>query len=313
MAWFRRRASAAEVVPAQPPVPPVPPVEPVPRVVPVGELLTADLLATAVRGLSAEAQASIRALARPSLRLVPAGEAGTDPGAVVGRLGGAAMLPALAEWPTWQGRGLQVVAVLDLARLPELPGFGLLHAGWLTFFYDAAGQAPSGLDPAQRDAWRVVHALDAEARTAPSGTATFPEVALAAVEELTAPHRFEDPLAAFCDDEWDALGALASALRPEGEPAHHVGGWPDLIQDILGESAQLASNGIDANYPADRRDPRITELLGGARDWRLLLQVDSDPAAAMTWGDAGRLYYVIREQDLAVGDLDRCWFLRQCQ
>lgn len=40
----------------------------------------------------------------------------------------------------------------------------------------------------------------------------------------------------------------------------------------------------------------------------LLLQVDSDDAAAMTWGDVGRLYFLTRREDLLARRFDavRC-------
>lgn len=297
MHWFRRRSAPEVVVPK-------PPVEP------VGEgPLTPELLAeAAARCLSPEAQAIFRSLARPSLRLSPA----TDASAAVGRLGGAAMLAPQAEWPTWQGRGLEAVAVLDLARLPRLAGLPLPGTGWLTFFYDAAQQSAWGFDPTQRDAWRVVYSVDAEPRSAPDGTQTFPEVALAAVEELTAPDPFEDALKGMHQTERDGLFALGDALPPVSEPAHRIGGWPDLVQNSMWLGAQLASNGIYVGGPEGYRDPRVPGLEAGAGDWRLLLQIDSDDDAAMMWGDVGRLYFLIREDDLASSAFDRCWFELQC-
>ncbi|KGM14215.1 YwqG family protein [Cellulomonas bogoriensis] len=297
MRWFRRR-SAQDVVAPKPPVEPV-----------GGGPLTPELLAeAAARYLSPEAQATFRSLAQPSLRLSSA----LDPGAVVGRLGGAAMLAPQAEWPTWQGRGLEVVAVLDLARLPRLDSLLLPATGWLTFFYDATEQSAWGFDPAQRDAWRVVYCVDAEARSAPDGTETFPEVALSAVEELTAPDPFEDALKGLHNAERDGLFALGDVLPPVSEPAHRIGGWPDLVQNSMWLGAQLASNGIFVGGPEGYQNPRVPGLEAGARDWRLLLQIDSDDDAAMMWGDVGRLYFLIREEDLSSRAFDRCWFEFQC-
>jgi uncharacterized protein YwqG len=45
---------------------------------------------------------------------------------------------------------------------------------------------------------------------------------------------------------------------------------------------------------------------------RFLLQVDSDDAAGMMWGDAGMLYFWIRDDDLAARRFDRAWCVMQC-
>jgi uncharacterized protein YwqG len=47
-------------------------------------------------------------------------------------------------------------------------------------------------------------------------------------------------------------------------------------------------------------------------DWHLLLQVDSEQAAGMMWGDVGRLYYWIRSKDLKAGNFDNVWLVLQC-
>ena len=42
------------------------------------------------------------------------------------------------------------------------------------------------------------------------------------------------------------------------------------------------------------------------------LQLDSDDAAKMMWGDAGRLYFWIRDQDLRERRFDKTWMIYQC-
>jgi uncharacterized protein YwqG len=54
------------------------------------------------------------------------------------------------------------------------------------------------------------------------------------------------------------------------------------------------------------------ELKAGSMDWHLLLQVDSEQAAGMMWGDVGRLYYWIRSKDLKAGNFDNVWLVLQC-
>jgi uncharacterized protein YwqG len=53
-------------------------------------------------------------------------------------------------------------------------------------------------------------------------------------------------------------------------------------------------------------------LLDEGQRWRLLAQIDSDPATDMRWGDLGTLYWLIRPEDLASGDLRAASFTWQC-
>jgi len=76
--------------------------------------------------------------------------------------------------------------------------------------------------------------------------------------------------------------------------------------------AQLVSNGLYCGDASGYNNPRAKALAAGATDWVLLLQLDSDDAAKIMWGDAGMLYFWIRRDDLAARRFDRTWFTLQC-
>lgn len=116
----------------------------------------------------------------------------------------------------------------------------------------------------------------------------------------------------------DAAFRYASALQAwkdsqdlNAGSVHRLLGHPDQIQGDMMLECQLASNGI--NVGGRRvRDETERALEVGARDWRLLLQIDSDDRSGMMWGDVGRLYYWIRANDLREGRWDRVWMVLQC-
>ena len=72
---------------------------------------------------------------------------------------------------------------------------------------------------------------------------------------------------------------------------------------------ELVANGL--SLPAGYDDPRAQALEATAADWRLLLQLDNDDELNVGWGDAGRLYFWIRRQDLARCNFDHTWTLWQ--
>ena len=86
----------------------------------------------------------------------------------------------------------------------------------------------------------------------------------------------------------------------------------NLVQNSMQLDCQLASSGIDLRCDAGYDDPRAAQLEGGAADWMLLLQVDTDDKAGWMWGDCGTLYYWIRRPDLLAGRFDRVWMIFQC-
>ena len=247
----------------------------------------------------------LASLARPGFRL------GTGTGATdeVGgsRVGGSPDLPDNQDWPTWQDRSLSFLAQVDLRSLPaegdraDLPPDGLL-----SFFYDAEQRA-WGFDPEEAGAWAVLHT--------PSGT-TLSRRGLP--KDLPDEARF-DPISVaarteLCPEPWasraiERLGLNAAQTETyadlldelvggDPEPRHILLGHPDPIQGEMQLECQLVSNGLYCGDSTGYEDPRASELEGGADDWRLLLQVDTDDDASMMWGDTGRLYFWVTEEAL---------------
>lgn len=274
-------------------------------------------------GLASYAPALLRAV-RPGARLV------VDPtrdSRTVGtsRLGGRPDLPADVPWPRDHGGPLSFVLQVDLADLPgelapQVADSGLPTSGLLSFFYDAVEQ-PWGFDPDDRGSWAVLHS----AADVALATRDFPDeleedvrfeaLALTAVAEATFPPLESQEAAAAgisLDDEavWEAYEGV---LGLQQDYAHRVLGHPDAIQGDMQEECQLVSSGVPTDGTVPEDDPARVAALPGADRWRLLAQVDSDEeATGMTWGDAGRLYFWIRDTDLRAGAWDQVWVVLQC-
>jgi uncharacterized protein YwqG len=62
----------------------------------------------------------------------------------------------------------------------------------------------------------------------------------------------------------------------------------------------------------NRNSLRARGLEPDARDWRLLLQLDTDDDASMMWGDLGTLYFSVRENEARAGNFENVWMILQC-
>lgn len=255
--------------------------------------------AIAEHGLDAHADV-VRALARPSVRLVAsrADDAAIPVGAT--KIGGAPDLPADFAWPTRAGRRLAFVAQIAFAQLrrlapvtPELPSDGLL---W--FFYDAEQQPWGSRD--ESDGWHVAGQVGTETLVRHPDAPAFPACAIDMFVELTLPP-IRSALARSLGEAFDRYTDLHESFtyiyrrppRVDGQ-VHRVGGHPDAIQGDMTRRIEYGWRGADLDHPTD-------ELEAAARTWRLLLQLDSDDAAGMMWGDSGRLFVWMREDDLRTG------------
>jgi uncharacterized protein YwqG len=282
---------------------------------------TADLgeyrVALNSAGLGRYADALVRA-ARPSVRLDAAPRLDTAlPG--VSRLGGHPDLPAEVEWPTTRNAvPLSFIAQVNLADVSAYDVEQALPAGGLlSFFYDAASQSAWGFDPADQGSWAVHYShpgRTVEPRAFPAGLpreGRFSAVGLTPRAELTFVG-WESPLVEQLGMTRDERLALAGLERSEDGTTHRLLGHADPIQGDMQLECQLVSNGLYCGDARGYHDPRAGALRAGAADWRLLLQVDTEDAIGMMWGDVGRIYYWMRSQDLVARRWQLSWLILQC-
>lgn len=246
-------------------------------------------------------RARVKRLAKPTLLLVPAKIAGFS------KIGGRPELPPGLSWPGGPDGALTFVAQIDIDAFHRYGGFDWLpNFGRLYLFFDAMRNGA-------RDCGRVLYSCE------------FPDAAPAWPDDLPGRSRFEERRVAFMrfaslpSPDWIEDATLYTLVDWEDWPfardldlgdeiEHRIGGYPTEIQ-----SSQMA---IECEYlwrglTRDYQQPVPPKLKHAARQWRLLMQIDSDPALGMEWWDAGRLYVFIRARDAKRGDFSKTVTLTQ--
>ncbi|MEY9977277.1 DUF1963 domain-containing protein [Lysinibacillus sp. RC79] len=101
--------------------------------------------------------------------------------------------------------------------------------------------------------------------------------------------------------------------RDESErTAHRIDGYPNTIQGDMYLQCELVTNGLYCGDSTGYEHPLRKELEPNVKDWQLLLQLDSEDDLGYMWGDSGRLYFWIREQDCKNKAFDKVWAILQC-
>lgn len=263
----------------------------------------------AQRSSAEEAIARIEAMAAPCVKIV-AGDGANS------WFGGSPQLRS--PWPFYDGRPLTLLAQLDLKAVRASHGPDWLPSvGRLMFFYELE-RSTWGYDPEHSGSAVVIYETGDAGLTEPPPSLpeefrlnrqpvifqpgrSYPDADRAGIERRRFKpednRAFEEKLASFAGDE----------------PSHRIGGYPQPIQDDRMErECQYVTNGLYMGGDHHHHGARIEALKAGIGDWRLLLQLDTDDGPPFMWGDCGRLYFWIREQDARSRDFSRAWAILQC-
>lgn len=250
------------------------------------------------------------------------------------KIGGAPDLPESVTWPTWKDSPMSFLAQIRLADIAPLDTQALLpHTGLLSFFYDAEGVV-FGLDPAEREGWRVLFSQDnnlhratfpesfpANAQYAPCTVSftrewTLPDFESPAIERLglswgTMYGEESNPSVKEECERYLALSASFDSLFGNRSAINRMLGYPDPVQGNVQAECQYAAHGLYQHAAGDWPSEQAAVLKRDALDWQLLLQLDSLAAAGMMWGDVGRLYFMISRTALAERNFDATWLIMQ--
>lgn len=280
----------------------------------------ADIQTAFSRAGLARVLKDLDALVQPAIKLstAPVAESSMELG--TSKIGGLPDLPPGMSWPEWKGLPQSFLAQF---RLQDLREFDVEHVlpphGMLWFFYDARQQT-FGDAPTDQGGWHVSFLADEhpwlERASWPPRLPTgsrFQACSVTFASQMTLSHAPELDIPHYDWTEAEQLNyerLLATFPTPTEHTAiqHHLLGHADTLQDDMRLQCQLVSHGV-----TDLDDPRSEQLTPGARDWRLLLQLDSDEHTGMRWASDGTLYYWIPQIALQEHLFEAAWLVLQSE
>ena len=256
---------------------------------------------------AAQVAAEMEAMAQPTLLLTPTGTAAFS------KLGGEPELPEGAPWPMGVEGPRPFLIQLDLGDVragggPDwLPEDGRLYA---FLDEDRAGFADHVL---------ITHSADpADPTTAapPTGIRKpqFPERRVGFERFTSVPNLdwlgVDSRVLRGADRKvWEEVARIADAPAADTQQ-HRVGGYPNEIQETR---MPLECEHLTRDLPPPVWGVDVApEIAQASKSWRLLMQIDSDSALKMNWGDGGRLYVFIREEHARAADFSKTVTLFQC-
>lgn len=260
-------------------------------------------------------KSTVRPLAQPCIRLVKT-QVTTN-----SHIGGKPRVnPDQFEWPHINDKPMSFIAQLDLAELSTAQSIEWLpKEGTLLFFYEMEDMV-WGFDPKDKGHWKILYTLN------PSIEIDFPAsldsdfklkrsfLSPTCVSVMPSFERDELSALNLSDEQLDAYIEYQDEIEENNElPKHQVSGYPSPVQgDGMELEAQLASNGLYCGDASGYDDPRRSELEKSVKDWRLLLQIDTDDDLDIMWGDCGMIYFWIKEDDARNKNFEDSWLVLQC-
>jgi len=240
------------------------------------------------------------------------------------KIGGNPDLPADFEWQFYRGQPLTFLAQFKMSDVKPYDVDNVLpESSWLYFFYDT--WSPHIIESWNNKGFLVYYVENDETTLQRIPHVTFEEFnfqirALPAFKlnfsKLITPSVSDEFLQLLSGDTflWESdlvtkYYGIENDITHKCSPLHYLLGNPFTIQGDPRLEAQKAMNGLDIfkNYSQDVYD----KLKIGLSDWRLLFQFDTDSVEEanfyLMFGDTGRLYYMIREQDLKTRIFDKVW------
>lgn len=233
------------------------------------------------------------------------------------KIGGQPDLPEKVDWfKDENGKSLSFIAQINFSETKLFDKTGTLPTNGIIYFFYSAEQQAWGFDPKDKDKFKVSYfngdlkiLKRAEFPADLDRHARYKSCKLTYSNSVSLPNWEQEYVAGrLNDNEKDIYLDLPI---PEGE-MNKLLGHSDNIQGPMEQECQLVTNGLFCGDPSGYSDPRAKTLQKDSDKWRLLFQIDSIEIAGMMWGDVGRLYFWIKEDDLKNKAFDKTWFALQC-
>ncbi len=267
--------------------------------------------------------AAIRSLARPCIRIETHRTPRKELSAWETRFGGIPYVPIGTAWPTWETKSLLPfwrtkqllhLATINCADAAACDVEGVLpREGLLQFWY--AENQPWG-DLKDRGGYRVDYiapGTELELARPPKKLEVFECCRAEFVQGISLPNsEWVDEYAAEHKElaELDGYHEIEMGILVGGE--HQMLGHASPVQHPMELECEMVSNGVYYDGAPDFKDRRKA-FESGARDWRILLELDTDhEGPGWMWGDMGVVYYWIKQDDLFARDFSKGWGVMQC-
>lgn len=213
-------------------------------------------------------------------------------------------------------KSLSFIAQINLSEISHFDSENLLPKKGILYFFYADRQDAWGFDIKDQNKFKVIY-FDGDLTTLKRfnfpedlENARFKPCSIEAKKEISLPSYYSKLYDDFnfTDDEADIF---YDRVHEDGN-LNKILGYSDDIQNEMELECELVTNGLYCGDPSVYNDPRAKELESNAKNWRLLLQIDSNNENGMMWGDCGRLYFWIKKEDLINKQFDKSWFSLQC-
>lgn len=249
------------------------------------------------------------------------------------KIGGKPDLPADFNWYHFEGesydgleenRPLSFLAQINCEEAKKYDKDDLLPPkGMLYFFYELASMT-WGFDPKDKGSARVFYfpgnTSDLQRTDFPGNLAEeykLPEMAISFSGQKDWPdyEEFIEWHNEAINIDWDKYDKVKKSKGAEEvETISKLLGYADLIQGGMLLECEEVTNGVYTGSSVEIAADKLKKYKENCVQWQLLFQMDSiqNSDFELLWGDVGRIYFYIREDDLKNLSFDNCWLILQC-